>query len=101
MKSDKKEIKKPLVLELEECKSEIAAAIVSSAKKHGLTNYFVEQILGRLYNEIANAAKTEHESLKSFYEAQLEASQNNEADKDGHQRKEEMSNGDHNAESIP
>ncbi|HHX80655.1 MAG TPA: hypothetical protein GX692_06305 [Acholeplasmataceae bacterium] len=61
-------MEKPVSLVMEEAKQNYVEAINEITKKHNLPMYFVEIIIGAIYNEINNLKQIELKQTKMDYE---------------------------------
>lgn len=68
-------IKKPYILEIEEAKAEMTAAVNKILGKHELPCYLFEGIIEEIHNRVTIAAKKELELARSQYESQCAADQ--------------------------
>lgn len=64
------EIKKPLILEIDEAKNEMVASVNDIIQKHKLPFYIVEMIMSNVYVQIQDAAKSELAMAKKQVEEQ-------------------------------
>lgn len=60
---------RPLILEIAEAKEETVAAINGIIKRHNLPAYFMENIVGDIYRQIAAGAQQELATLKAAEQA--------------------------------
>ena len=56
---EEKEIQKPIILEIDEAKTEIIQAINSAMQVHKLPCYIVDMVLSDIYAQIKEGAKSE------------------------------------------
>ena len=61
---------KPLILEIDEAKTEMVACMNDIIKKHKLPFYIVEMLMSNIYNQIQDAAKSELAMAKKQVEEQ-------------------------------
>lgn len=59
------EQKKPLILEIEEAKTELAQCVNDIMKKHGLNCYLLEPTFAEIYSQIKLGAQNELARAKS------------------------------------
>lgn len=67
---EEKEIQKPLILEIEEAKTEIIQVINNAIHIHQLPCYIVDMILSDIYTQIKTGAKNELTMAREQMEAE-------------------------------
>ena len=69
----KQEIKKPLVLEIDEAEKETIATVNDIMERHNLPCAFFEPIIAGIYRQLVDGKKKEVANAAAQYEAQVTA----------------------------
>jgi hypothetical protein len=64
--------KKPLILEMEEAKNELAQSVNEILQKHGLNCYLIESMFAELYSQVRACAQNELAQARAQMDAQME-----------------------------
>lgn len=76
------QVAKPLIMEIDEAKTETLNAVNNILKKHNLPCYLYENIIADVHQQISSLAKNELNTVRQDYVKQLEANKEVEEGKD-------------------